>query len=64
MDDGERGTLVFFGTRTHAERAMQAMKHSGNPVGDVILTGEADYETHTIRLKGPLEQEEPCGRRS
>ena len=51
----EYGTLLFFGTLPHAEKAMNAMKDSGNPGSDRIMKAEADYETHTFKLKGPVE---------
>ena len=50
----EYGTLLFFGTLPHAEKAMKAMKDSGNPVSDRIMTAEADYETHTFKIKGAV----------
>lgn len=55
----ESGTLLFFGTRAHAEKAMDAMRRSRNPVGNRIWLAEADYQTHTFHIKGPLEDQEP-----
>ena len=59
IDHGTTGsgdTLLFLGTRTHAEKAREAMKSSMNPVDDAIYTANADYETHTFRIIGPLEE--------
>ena len=49
------GTLLFFGTRTHAEKALAAMIKSGNPVEEQILVADADYNTHQFTIRGPLE---------
>lgn len=54
-DGGTCGTMLFFGTRTHAEKAMDAMRKSHNSVGDQIYEVEQDLENRVFRVKGPIE---------
>lgn len=50
----KNGTLLFFGTRTHAEKAMEAMKLSRNPVAEHIFVAEMDLEKKCYMMKGIL----------
>lgn len=50
------GMLLFFGTRTHAEKFTGAVKKGVDPQ---IWLAEADYQTHTFHIKGPIEDQEP-----
>ena len=48
-------TLMIFGTRPHAEKAIAAMKKSRNPVEETIYMVEMDCVKHNFLVKGPLE---------
>ena len=49
------GTLLFFGTRTHAEKAQAAMIKSHNPCSRQIFLADADYQKHQFTVHGPLQ---------
>ena len=55
---GSGETLLFLGTLAHAIKAKRDMRRKKSPVDEVIYTANADYETHTFHIIGPLEEED------
>lgn len=53
---GEHGTILFFATRPHAEKARDAMRKSGNPVEDAIILAEFDREERVYRMLDVMEE--------
>lgn len=51
----EHGTLLFFGSLPHAEKARDAMRKSGNPVEDKIYVATADFEQKTFSIIDEIE---------
>ena len=47
----EHGTLLIFGTMPHAEKARDAMRESGNWVGDEIYLVIQDVENRAYYIK-------------
>ncbi len=52
------GTVLLFGTRTHAEKAIARFKKCRAPVDDQIMLAEQHFDTQTFRIKGPIEDQE------
>ena len=52
----DHGTMVVFGTRPHAEKAIAYMKASRNPVEDIVFLCQADFEKREIRVRGPVDE--------
>ncbi len=50
--------ILFFGTVTHAEKAIANFKKCHAPVDDQIMLAEQHFDTRTFRIKGPLEGQE------
>lgn len=50
------GTLLFFATRPHAEKAREAMRKSGNPVEDAIILAIFDRENRIFHMMDILEE--------
>ena len=55
-ETGEHGTLLFFATRTHAEKARDAMRESKNPVDDRIFLAMMDRDTSTFHMRDVLDE--------
>ena len=53
-DDGS--TLIILGTRTHAEKALEAIKAAGDPVQDEVFLCQADFELKEIHVRGPVDE--------
>ena len=52
----EHGTLLFFGSLPHAEKALDAMRKSKNPVENKIYYATADFEKKVFSIIDEVEK--------